>query len=228
MSMSFASSSFRRAAAFGVIALLLSACATTAPTEAEVDVLIRGGTIYDGSDATPFVGDVAIRGDTIVQVGDLRRLSAARVVDAQGMIVAPGFIDPHTHADGFLRSSDPAQRVNPAWLNQAVTTVVIGVDGSGTPDVASDARRIETSGVGTNFISLVGFGAVRQRVLGQAARARCSAAGGPPTRAGSKRPATRAAPSPACCPTSAPSGRALPWSFSLSCSTPCSAWPDPI
>lgn len=164
-------SSFRRTAALGAMAIMLSACATSAPTSAEADLLIRGGTIYDGSDRAPFIGDVAIRGDTIVEVGDLRRLSAARVVDAQDMIVAPGFIDPHTHADGFLRSSDPAQRVNPAWLNQAVTTVVIGVDGSGTPDVASDARRIEASGVGTNFVSLIGFGAVRQRVLGQAARA---------------------------------------------------------
>ena len=98
-------------------------------------------------------------------------MQAAQRIDARGMIVAPGFIDAHTHADGFLRAPDPAQRVNAAWLDQGVSTVVIGVDGYGTPDVGADAARIEASRVGTNFIPFVGFGAVRQQVLGQDARA---------------------------------------------------------
>ena len=108
-------------------------------------------------------------------LGDTRRQGReahlAQRIDAKGMIVAPGFIDAHTHADGFLRSSDAAERVNPAWLDQGVSTVVIGVDGYGTPDVGDDAAKIQASGVGTNFIPFVGFGAVRQRVLGQDARA---------------------------------------------------------
>jgi N-acyl-D-amino-acid deacylase len=147
----------------------LSAAAAAAPPH--VDVLIRGGTIYDGSTAKPYVGDVAIAGDRIVYVGKQADVSAGKVINAAGMIVAPGFIDPHTHADSFIRSPDAATRVNAAWLNQGVTSVMIGVDGAGTPDVGADARKLVASGIGTNIIPFVGFGAVRQQVLGQDARA---------------------------------------------------------
>ena len=170
---SLARRSFRRA----VRALLLSgglagavAAGGAAPAP-QADVLIAGGTIYDGGAGKPYVGDVALKGDRIVYVGRSAPMKAAQRIDAKGMIVAPGFIDAHTHADGFLRSPDPAQRVNAAWLDQGVSTVVIGVDGYGTPDVGADAARIEASRVGTNFIPFVGFGAVRQHVLGQDARA---------------------------------------------------------
>ena len=113
----------------------------------QADVLIAGGTIYDGGAGKPYVGDVALKGDRIVYVGRAAPMQAAQRIDARGMIVAPGFIDAHTHADGFLRSPDPAQRVNAAWLDQGVSTVVIGVDGYGTPDVGADAARIEASRV---------------------------------------------------------------------------------
>ena len=136
-----------------------------------VDVIIRGGTIHDGGEGAPYVGDVAIRGDRIVHVGPAGGYSAPTVIDAKGMIVAPGFIDPHTHADSFIRSPDKAMRVNAAWLTQGVSSVVIGVDGSGTPDVAADAAKLAGSGIGTNVALFVGFGAVRQRVLGPDARA---------------------------------------------------------
>ncbi len=165
----------RPLASLSVVAALVAgtfwvAGAAAQPDET-VDVIIRGGTIYDGSEGKPFVGDVAIRGDRIVHVGSPDGYSASRVIDAKGMIVAPGFIDPHTHADSFIRSSDKAVRVNAAWLNQGVTTVMIGVDGSGTPDVAEDAGKLAESGIGTNIVPFVGFGPVRQRVLGQDARA---------------------------------------------------------
>jgi N-acyl-D-amino-acid deacylase len=151
-----------------VAALVLAAPATAA---APADVVIRGGTIHDGGTGKPFVGDVAITGDRISYVGPRAPMAAKTSIDAKGLIVAPGFIDPHTHANGFLRSTDAATRANPAWLNQGATTVVIGVDGGGSPDVAAEAKKLTTAGVGTNVIPLVGFGAVRQRVLGDAARA---------------------------------------------------------
>ncbi|MBN8830136.1 MAG: amidohydrolase family protein [Sphingomonadales bacterium] len=87
------------------------------------------------------------------------------------MIVSPGFIDPHTHADTFLTSADPAMRVNAAWLNQGATTVMLGVDGGGTPDVAEHSAKLVASGIGTNIVPLIGFGAARERVLGEDARA---------------------------------------------------------
>lgn len=152
-------------------AALLCFSGAAAKADEAVDVIIRGGTIYDGGEGKPFVGDVAIRGDRIVYVGKSGRHKAGKVIDAKGMIVAPGFIDPHTHADSFIRSPDRAVRVNAAWLNQGATTVMIGVDGSGTPDVAEDSGKLAASGIGTNIVPFVGFSPVRQRVLGQDARA---------------------------------------------------------
>ena len=152
-------------------AALLCVSGAAAKADQAVDVIIRGGTIHDGGEGKPFVGDVAIRGDRIVYVGKSGRHKADKVIDAKGMIVAPGFIDPHTHADSFIRSPDKAVRVNAAWLGQGVTTVMIGVDGSGTPDVAEDSGKLAASGIGTNIVPFVGFGPVRQRILGQDARA---------------------------------------------------------
>ena len=168
MAISTAPRSLRLAVCLMVMATGLQA-ASAAPEPA--DVVIRGGTVHDGSAGAPYIGDVAIKGDRIVYVGTGAPMTAARTIDASGMIVTPGFIDPHTHADGFLRAPDAATRVNAAWLHQGVTSVMIGVDGSGTPDVGDDARKLTASGVGTNIVPFVGFGAVRQRVLGQAARA---------------------------------------------------------
>ncbi len=167
-----ASISVRRTiGSLSAIAALLCVAGAAARTDGTVDVIIRGGTIYDGGEGKPLIGDVAIRGDRIVHVGLSGRYSAERVIDAKGMIVAPGFIDPHTHADSFIRSPDKSVRVNAAWLNQGVSTVMIGVDGYGTPDVAEDAGKLAGSGIGTNIVPFVGFGPVRQRVLGQDARA---------------------------------------------------------
>ena len=137
----------------------------------EADILITGGTIYDGSEAKPFVGDVAISDDKIVYVGPHGAWVGKATVNAKGMIVAPGLIDPHTHADHFLDSSDKSQRAMAAWTMQGVSTVFTGVDGAGTPDVKALFTRYVVQGVGTNIVSYVGFGAVRRAVIGDAARA---------------------------------------------------------
>jgi len=150
-------------------ALLLVSAAPAVP--GKVDVVIRGGTIYTGADAPPFTGDVEIAGDRIIYVGPARHTAAAHVIDATGKIVAPGLIDAHTHPDTYLRSPDPKARLNLPWLAQGVSTIITGVDGGGTPDVAADARKLQASGIGTNVVPFVGFGAIRQRVLGEADRA---------------------------------------------------------
>ncbi|HYI39547.1 MAG TPA: amidohydrolase family protein [Allosphingosinicella sp.] len=139
-----------------------------APPE-PVDLLIRGGTVYTGSDA-PFTGDVAIAGDRILAVG--RRLPgpAKRIIDARGMIVAPGFIDPHTHMGEDLASDDPRTRLIPAFLMQGVTTAFIGNDGGGETDVAKVLGGAADRPVGINYAAYVGFGAVRRQVLGASNR----------------------------------------------------------
>jgi N-acyl-D-aspartate/D-glutamate deacylase len=155
----------RLALAFGLAALAAGA----APAPEPVDLLIRGGTVYTGS-ATPFTGDVAIAGDRIVAVG--RRLggSARRVIDAKGMIVAPGFIDPHAHIGDDLASGDARKRLIPAFLMQGVTTAFIGNDGGGDPDVARVLGGAAARPVGLNYATYVGFGAVRRQVIGDARR----------------------------------------------------------
>ncbi len=137
---------------------------------APVDVLIRGGSLYDGGGGPPRIADVGLRGDRIVFVGtapaDLR---PSRVVEARGLIVAPGFIDPHTHTDGDLRGL-PTRGLTP-FAMQGVTTVVVGNDGGGPVDVGATLQRLGTSGIGLNAAFLTGHGTIRRQVLGMSARA---------------------------------------------------------
>ena len=77
------------------------------------DLVISGGTIYTGGDEAPFVGDIAVTADKIVYVGPHAGAPTAKAsIDAKGMIVAPGFIDVHTHPESFIRSPDAAKRLN--------------------------------------------------------------------------------------------------------------------
>ncbi len=146
-------------------ALLLLFAAVRADS---VDVLIRGGTVHDGSGAAARVADVGLRGDRIVFIGDAAaaHLTATRTIDAKGLIVAPGFIDPHTHSFEGLPNLNEARRKNIGALMQGVTTVVLGADGRGPVDVASVLAESETRGIGTNTYALTGFGTVRSKVMG--------------------------------------------------------------
>lgn len=94
----------------------------TRAAQPHYDILIRGGTIIDGSGAPRYSADVAIAGQRIAAIGNLAAVSADQVVDAAGKIVAPGFIDSHTHDDRYL-IVDPGM---PAKLSQGVTTVITG------------------------------------------------------------------------------------------------------
>ena len=137
---------------------------------ATADLLIRGGTIYTGSEA-PFVGDVAVTGDHITGVGRHLMIKARRVIDARGMIVAPVFIDPHTHVGDDLASDDAQKRLVPAFLMQGVTTAFIGNDGGGAIDVKAVLNRAKTKPVGINYATYTGFGTIRETVIGMANRA---------------------------------------------------------
>lgn len=154
------------------VALLAIIAVTTlgATAPAPVDLLITGGTVFTG-DKAPFVGDVAVVGDRIRAVGRRLNLPARRTIDARGMIVAPGFIDPHTHMGPALASDDAATRLIAPFLMQGVTTAFIGNDGGGATEVAATLASPRTRPVGINFAAYVGFGAVRARVIGAADRA---------------------------------------------------------
>src|ERR1051326_390009 len=136
-----------------------------APVE-QLDLLILRGKVVDGSGKKARRTDIGIRGDRIVFVGDAgkARLNAARTIDARGLVVAPGFIDPHTHTLSDL--SDSNRKSNLAYLMQGVTTVVTGNDGSSATNIGETLRKWEAQGIGTNAILLAGHGTIRGRVLG--------------------------------------------------------------
>jgi len=133
----------------------------------DADVLLRGGAICDGSGSDGVVGDVAIRGGRIVAVGAVAPGKIGRTIDCRGLVVAPGFIDLHTHTDGTL--AVPGCRSCLNYVLQGCTTMVTGNCG-GSADVAQFLRDVETNGAGTNIIHLIGHGTVRQAVLGPARR----------------------------------------------------------
>jgi len=127
------------------------------------DLVLRGGTVYDGSNAEGTIGDVAIKGDRVVAVGKFDVAGSPRFIECNGLIVAPGFIDLHSHGDsGIVR---PRTRQNANFLMQGCTTVVTGNCGSGPTDVGEYFRKIDADGAGTNVLHLLPHGSLRNRVM---------------------------------------------------------------
>ena len=133
----------------------------------DLDILIRGGRILDGSGNPAFNADVGIRGDEIVRVGDLSDASAGRLIDATGLYVVPGFIDMHSHADGAFASNDVERRRAHNLVTQGITTVVFGPDGRNPMwPIADEMEAYRTPGVAMNVVPMVGHGTVRGLVMG--------------------------------------------------------------
>jgi N-acyl-D-amino-acid deacylase len=153
---------------FTYASVLFLALLPAADPTVQADLVIRGATLYDGTGQPGRQGDLAIRGDRIVAVGRFTAAGKPRVLDGNGLIVAPGFIDLHTHSDTALTRA--ATRANLCYLFQGVTTVVTGNCGAGPVDVASYFRKLEQGGVGSNVIHQVPHNDVRRRVMGNANR----------------------------------------------------------
>ena len=160
-----------------IVALSVLVAAAGAAREqpaASYDLLIRNGRVLDGTGNPWFPADVAVRDGRIAAVGRLSSAQAARVVDAAGKYVAPGFIDIHSHADGSLSSDPRAESV----IRQGVTTIVVGQDGSSRgvvhpeseaadpPTLARFFESIEILRSAVNVASMVGLGSVRSTVVG--------------------------------------------------------------
>ena len=155
----------RRSAVLAIL-FVAGACAPAgdAPDSATYDVIVRGGTILDGTGAAGFEGDVAIDGDRIVAVGDLSAATATEVVMAAGLYVTPGFIDAHSHSGSGLDTADRSH-AHPL-VAQGLTTVVVNPDGGGPVDLAQQRSSLLRDGLGLNVAQLVPHGSVRSAVMG--------------------------------------------------------------
>jgi N-acyl-D-amino-acid deacylase len=130
------------------------------------DLLIVNARVADGTGRPAFAADVGIRGDSIAAVGRLAGAPAARTVDAAGRVLAPGFIDVHTHVEGNLPARPDAENL----VADGVTTVVTGNCGGSEVDVGEWLDSLEREGTSINVATLVGHNSVRVRVMGYAAR----------------------------------------------------------
>ncbi len=137
--------------------------AASAQNEKPNSILIAGGTLIDGSGAPRRAADVRIVGDTIKEVGKLKPQPGERVIEAKGLVVAPGFVDIHNHSDrGF--ANDPTAK---SQILQGITTIAVGPDGGSPWPIGEYLERYEKLQLATNVIAFVGHATVRQRVMGQ-------------------------------------------------------------
>ncbi len=145
---------------FSLIACALAAVLVTT-AQPRYDLLIAGGRIADGSGAPARRADVAVKDGRIAAIGSIDHAEARQVIDASGLVVAPGFIDVHTHADDIADHPEAAN-----FVRMGVTTVVAGNCGGSTEDVGAALTRIRQIGTAINYATLVGHNTVRRAVMG--------------------------------------------------------------
>jgi N-acyl-D-amino-acid deacylase len=139
----------------GLLALGLG-CANAA----QFDCVIRHGRVVDGSGNPAFFADVGIKDGRVVQIGKITD-SAAKEIDATGMIVAPGFIDVHTHADEVAERPKAEN-----FLRMGVTTLVVGNCGGSALNVANFFSEVASNGISPNVCTLIGHNTVREKAMG--------------------------------------------------------------
>jgi N-acyl-D-amino-acid deacylase len=132
------------------------------PKSARADLVLRRARIIDGSGNPSFTGDVAITGGRIVQVGTQISERGGEELNLNGLALAPGFIDIHSHTTGDLTSDSPAH----SKVRQGVTTEVSGQDGSSSLDVAQFMNALDTRGGLVNGAMMIGAGSLRGNRVG--------------------------------------------------------------
>ncbi|MDC9721285.1 MAG: amidohydrolase family protein [Urechidicola sp.] len=146
---------------------ILLLCFSCTKKTITADVLIQNGTVYNGVDKDPTNNSIALKDDKIVFIGDANSVSiiADKIIDATGLIVSPGFIDPHTHADRDLENPKTAH--NLPFLMQGITTTVIGNDGDSFYPSDKFQKLYKEQGIGTNVVQLVGHHEIINAIVGK-------------------------------------------------------------
>ncbi len=155
-------------------AALVGAPALLGARRPAYDVVLRGGVIIDGTGRPRFSGDVAVSGDRIARVARRIREQGRREIDCRGHVVAPGFVDIHSHGDGGMFVDPMMESV----VRQGVTSIIVGADGSSrAPNSAADLEALPTIGAvlagievlrpAVNVGTCVGLGTVREVVIGE-------------------------------------------------------------
>ncbi|MDD4107793.1 MAG: D-aminoacylase, partial [Prolixibacteraceae bacterium] len=142
-----------------LIALLIWQC-----NKDEFDIVVINGTVYDGTGSQPVITDIGISNGIITEIGKNLSKKNATVIDADGLVVSPGFIDIHTHCDGQVLRQGMNEVKN--YLLQGVTTVVTGNCGGGTYKVDKFYSKLDSIGTGINIVHLVGHNTIRREVMG--------------------------------------------------------------
>jgi dihydroorotase/N-acyl-D-amino-acid deacylase len=149
-----------------IAAMGLAICLVAAQSPPTYDLLIQDVRILDGTGAPWFRGSLAVRGDTIAFVGRVPSRRAKAVIDGKDQILAPGFIDIHTHARRGILEVPTADN----YARQGVTTLVEGQDGSSPLPIGPFLARIAAARPAVNFGTLIGQGSVREAVMSSADR----------------------------------------------------------
>ena len=156
----WAASLFRGPALLTAVGLAFAGCAPGEPEPA--GTVIVNARVIDGSGGPSRDVNVRIAGDRIAAVGDFEPSTGDTVIDAGGLVLAPGFIDVHSHHDSKLFELPDAL----AAVNQGITTIVAGQDGGHQHPLAEFFAGLEATPVAVNVASYAGFGALRAEVMG--------------------------------------------------------------
>ena len=145
--------------------LLLFFLPTLLFAQQHYDIILKNGKIIDGAGNPWFYGDVGVSGNKITSIGDLSKDKADKTIDATGLIIAPGFIDVHTHIEGDEKKTPTADN----FIYDGVTTVITGNCGTSNIDISKYFKFLDSLKLSINVGTLIGHNDVRSAVLGEGA-----------------------------------------------------------